>query len=201
MTKPTIVKDKIFEAAISLFNSKGYADTSIRDIAASAKANVSTISYYFHNKQGLLEYSFVTFFEPYTQLLEKGLEQLEVDGAYVCLKNTVNKLMEYQYKHFTLTRFIWRELSIDKQIVRELMSTYFMRERHYFQKIMEAGVQSGEFKKISSRLFIIQLKGMMTMPFLNSIYMAEVWSVYFQERYYFENYKKQINDWIESLLV
>ena len=49
-------KDAIILAAISLFNTKGFDGTSIRDIAAKANVNVATISYYFQNKDGLLDF-------------------------------------------------------------------------------------------------------------------------------------------------
>lgn len=47
-------KQKVIDAAISLFNTKGYDGTSVRDIAKRADVNVANISYYFAGKQGLL---------------------------------------------------------------------------------------------------------------------------------------------------
>ncbi|MED4214161.1 TetR family transcriptional regulator, partial [Priestia megaterium] len=39
-------KQKVIDAAISLFNTKGYDGTSVRDIAKRADVNVANISYY-----------------------------------------------------------------------------------------------------------------------------------------------------------
>ena len=44
-------KDAIVEAAISIFNTKGFQGTTIREIAGKAKVNVANISYYFQNKK------------------------------------------------------------------------------------------------------------------------------------------------------
>lgn len=44
-------KQKVIDAAISLFNTKGYDGTSVRDIAKRADVNVANISYYFAGKQ------------------------------------------------------------------------------------------------------------------------------------------------------
>lgn len=200
MAKANPVKDKIFESAIKLFNSKGYAATSVRDIASVAGANVSTISYYYDGKEGLLEFSFIEFFEPYIKVIESSSKHLLDLGAPECLKQTISKVMDFQYKNSQLARFIWREISIDSQIVREIMSTYFMKERYLFQEILEHGLKSGDFKRIAPGLAIIQLKGMMTMPFLNNIYTAEVWNVYFQDRFYYEKYKEQCVNWVEWFL-
>jgi AcrR family transcriptional regulator len=68
-------KEEIVKAAISLFNSNGYAGTSIRDIAKEANVNSATIAYHFENKLGLLEYCFTYFFEQvfFTRYRGKGL--------------------------------------------------------------------------------------------------------------------------------
>ncbi len=201
MKKMALAKEKIFDAAVFLFNAKGYAETSVRDIASRAGANISTISYYFNGKAGLLEYSFVTFFEPYLNLLEENVAKLQEKGASQCLKDAIRALMDFQYTHFHLTRFVWREVSIDRQIVREIMSTYLMKERHLLESLIRKGIEKGEFRSVSPGMFIIQLRSQMTMPFLNSIYTTEVWNIPFQDRFYFEKYKEELIGWIDNCLL
>ena len=46
-------KEKIEKAARRLFGEKGYHDTSLRDISRQAGVSVSSISYYFGNKEEL----------------------------------------------------------------------------------------------------------------------------------------------------
>ena len=116
-------KAAILKAAISIFNTKGFHGTTIREIAGKAKVNVANISYYFQNKEGLLEYCFMTYYENYLKELEKGMCDLE-KGAYHALKKVVENLMSFHYQNSDLARFIIRELSVDSQIVREMMSTY-----------------------------------------------------------------------------
>jgi len=48
----------ILDAAEALFAERGFADVSVRDIAASANVNVAAISYYFGSKEKLFEASF-----------------------------------------------------------------------------------------------------------------------------------------------
>ncbi|WP_033828177.1 forespore capture DNA-binding protein RefZ [Bacillus andreraoultii] len=193
-------KEKIFQAALSEFNVKGYTGTSIREIATAAEMNVSTISYYFKGKHGLLKFAFISFFEPYIHILEDCLLKYERDSATICLKNAIIQLMDYQYRHFELARFVWREVSIDSQIVRETMTTYFRKERYLFQTIIDKGIKNGEFNKVPIGIIMTQLKGIMTMPFLNSIYTSEVWNIYYQERFYLKKYKEQIIHWIDFYL-
>lgn len=46
-------RSRLLDAALTLFANKGFAATSIREIAQSAQVNVSAISYYFGDKAGL----------------------------------------------------------------------------------------------------------------------------------------------------
>jgi AcrR family transcriptional regulator len=46
-------RDRLLRAALPLFAAKGFAKTSIREIAASAGVNIASISYYFGDKAGL----------------------------------------------------------------------------------------------------------------------------------------------------
>jgi AcrR family transcriptional regulator len=47
-------KQRLFDAAVSLFARRGYAAVGVREIAAAANANLATISYYYGGKAGLL---------------------------------------------------------------------------------------------------------------------------------------------------
>jgi AcrR family transcriptional regulator len=192
-------KDTILNAAISLFNTKGFHGTSIRDIAGKAKVNVANISYYFQNKEGLLEYCFMAYYENYLKELEKGMYDLD-DGAYRTLKKVVENLMSFHYQNRHLTRFILRELSVDSQIVREMMSTYSVKEKYYYTQILEKGMLDREFKKIDINYFILQLKSLLAMPFLNSLYMTEVLYIFPHEQYFVDKYLKEIYQWLDSTL-
>nr|WP_315464116.1 CerR family C-terminal domain-containing protein [uncultured Rhodoferax sp.] len=46
-------RNRLLDAALSLFAEQGFAKTSIREIAQAAQANVASISYYFGDKAGL----------------------------------------------------------------------------------------------------------------------------------------------------
>lgn len=193
-------KEAIIKAAISLFNTRGFHGTSIRDIAGKAEVNVANISYYFQNKEGLLEYCFMAYYENYLVQLEKGMADLD-EGAFLCLKKVIENIVNFHYQNSHLTRFILRELSVDSQIVREMMSTYSVKERYCFTQILETGILRKEFNKTNINYFILQLKSLLSMPFLNSQYMSEVLYIFPHEKYFAEKYLKEIYQWVESILV
>lgn len=192
-------KDSVVAAAILLFNSKGYSGTSIRDIADAAKVNTATIAYYFGNKEGLLEYCFTYFFEQYINKMEAAFATIE-KGAAICLKRVVADLLHYQWENIQLASFVYREMSIDSQMVREIMATYSLKEKYYFQKIFERGFEWNEFRPHSIPYLIIQLKGLLMMPFMNTHYMREVLYVFPNEKFFEQKYLKDLNQWIDKTL-
>lgn len=192
-------KAAIIDAAIYLFNTKGFHGTSIRDIAGRADVNVANIAYYFQNKNGLLENCFTLYFERYLSEIEKGYALLDY-GAEVCLKTILENVLKFQCENTQLTRFILREMTIDSQVVREIMSTYHSKERYYFKNVLEAGMDSGEFRKISIQYTILQLKSLLSMPFLNTHYVIEVLHILPHESYFAEKYSKEISQWIKGTL-
>ena len=192
-------KEAIIEAAVFLFNTKGFSGTSIRDIALKAGVNAANIPYYFHGKNGLLEYCLTSYFEAYLEELEKGYALLD-EGASDCLKKIVNNILKYQCANVELTRLILREISLDSQIVREVMATYLVKERYYLKKVFEKGIKSKEFRSHSATYAILQIKSLLASPFLNSQYVKEVLHILPNENYFAEKYSLEISRWIDAVL-
>lgn len=192
-------KEAIIESAITLFNRKGYNGTSIRDIANLAKVNAANISYYFNGKQGLLEYCYTNFFENYLKQIEPIVEDQDLTPTEK-LKQVVESILYFQCENPFLTRFVLREVSIDSQVVREIMATYYMKERYYLSKILEQGILTKEFHKQSIQYSIMQIKSFLSMPFINSFYLTEVLHVFVHEQYFIKKYLEEINKWIDEIV-
>ncbi|MED0660480.1 forespore capture DNA-binding protein RefZ [Bacillus smithii] len=193
-------KELIMDAAIVLFNTKGYDGTGVRDIAKKAKVNPANISYYFKGKQGLLEACLTQFFEGYLSCLEEKVFLLEMAPPDECLKQGLKSILSFQRENHLLTRFVWREVSIDSQISREIIASYLVKEKYLFHLILEQGIKEGIFANLPESLVIIQLKSLLTMPFLQSQYLREVWHTSPQEKYFVEKYMIMIERWIDSTL-
>ncbi|MBM7584975.1 AcrR family transcriptional regulator [Bacillus pakistanensis] len=201
MTTSIKTKEAIIDAAIVLFNTKGYDGSSVRDIASRARVNSANISYYFHGKQGLLEECFTRFFETYLLCLENAVDELGKSPTDFCLKNAIKNILYFQSDHHLLSRFVWREMSIDSQIVREITSSYLMKEKYLLKKVIEQGIEEELFLKLPANILIIQLKSMLSMPYLNAQYLREVWQLFPQEKYFVERYYEAIESWIDQTLV
>jgi AcrR family transcriptional regulator len=194
-------KESIMESAVYLFNVKGYSGSSVRDIAKRANVNPANISYYFNGKQGLLEECLVYFFENYLLLIEKETMLIEEDSVTECLLRAVRSILNYQTEYHLLAGLAWREVSIDSQTIREVIASYLTKEKYLWKLFLKKGVQSGEFNKIPMDYFIIQMKAMLTMPYLSSQYIREVWHILPQEAYFARIYGLQLEDWVQSILL
>lgn len=193
-------KQKVMDAAISLFYTKGYNGTSVRDIAKRANVNVANISYYFAGKQGLLEQLLTDFLEGYIHVVERAFEQREYMSAKAVMGQIVRGILQYQFDHRELTRFFYRELSLDTTLIREVMTLYFSKERYYIEQIIKQGQERREFQKVSFTMFMTQLKGMMNMPYLYPQYIMEVLHAFPSETFFLEMYTKEVEQWMEQTL-
>ena len=74
-------KEKLLEVAASLFASRGFRGTSIRDIAREMDMSISNIYHYFGNKEGLLleilKHASIRLTERLRRVEEKDMEPLE----------------------------------------------------------------------------------------------------------------------------
>ena len=192
-------KDLIIDAGISLFTVKGYGGTTIRDIAGKAKVNTANISYYFQGKQGLMEACLVKFFEPYLLCLEEEVEKLENDNPELCLKRALKKILHFQSENHKLARFVWREMTIDSQVSREIISSYLMKETYFFKNMIMSTLKENRVV-FPVDMLVIQLKGMLMMPYLNSHYIREVWGISPQESYFADNYYRIMKSWLKTLI-
>ncbi|MCA1032361.1 forespore capture DNA-binding protein RefZ [Bacillus timonensis] len=193
-------KLKIIDAAIHLFNTKGYEGTSIREIAKRANVNVANISYYFENKSGLLEELVSTFLEDYIRIFQQSYEELEDKSARECLLRMIKKVMAFQRDNRRLAQFVLREITLDTILVREVMTTYLAKEKYYLKSILDRGIQQHEFRKIPVLYTFMQLKGMLNMPYINSHYMAEVLHIMPGESYFTEQYVKELEKWVNDTI-
>ncbi|ASB87907.1 forespore capture DNA-binding protein RefZ [Bacillus sonorensis] len=192
-------KDRIIESAVELFNQKGFSGTSVREIAKTANVNVAHISYYFNGKGGLMEHLVSRFYEGYLRILEKGYERLRDTTAKDCLLQLIFDILSYQHEHRQLTRFVYREVTIDSTLIREVMSTYLTKEKYILHLIIEKGKEDGEFSHFPLSHFMIQLKSLLTMPYLQPQYISEVLYLQPHEPYFYRAYYQEVKTWITSL--
>lgn len=153
-------KQKIAEAARTLFGQKGYASTSIEDIVSATQISKGNMYYHFKNKEGLFLYLLEEWTREWAEQFQSKKER------YRTVKEKLIALVEHFVEdgfHHPLTRatneFYATELitSPNQDKIEEMMQLYL---RNY-EELLDEGMQSGEFKQDDAHLLSIILEGML----------------------------------------
>lgn len=192
-------KKKVIDAASSLFFQKGFHGTSVRNIAEKASVNVSLISYYFKNKQGLLEYAVTNYYEEYLKRIEETIEKVQSLPAVEQLNEIVRTIIQYKQAKYQLTSFIQRELSLDSIFVREMAVTYIAKENHYLRQIFFRALPKEKGRNDRKEFLLMQFKGMLITPYM----MHNEWKDQVvgeaSHQAFADKYIRVVQDWIRYL--
>lgn len=192
-------KQKVIEAASSLFFQKGFHGTSVRDIADKASVNVSLISYYFKSKQGLLEYAVTNYYETYLTKMEEALMEAETETPIVKLKLLIEAIIQYKQSNHQFSCFIHRELSLDSIFVREMAVTYLAKENYFIQNTFFESLPKN-FKGSSEHQFLLmQLKGMLLTPYVLQNEWKNQVAGKTSHDLFAQNYTKVIHKWLDFI--
>lgn len=190
-------KQKVIQAASTLFFQKGFDGSSVRDIAHKADVNVSLISYYFKGKQGLLEHAVIHYYESYLEMMEENINAYQKESTLDCLKNLVFNMIYFRLEHYQLSAFIHRELLLDSTFVREMSVTYLAKENHLLSNLFYHFLPKS--KRKSQRMLYMQLQGMIMSPFNLKI----EWDTTLLDEYgrtqFVRQYTNELNEWLDFL--
>lgn len=128
ITKEPSTKDRIINSAVRLFSTKGFKETSVRDITEGAKVNVSAINYHFATKENLLKEIINRFG---SQSLEYGVRILSEPRSKeeVKFKLTLflDEIIQGLLENYETTQILFREVSFENEDVSEIFKTKFLR--------------------------------------------------------------------------
>ncbi|GGH88099.1 AcrR family transcriptional regulator [Pullulanibacillus pueri] len=193
-------KQEIIKATITLFHMYGYNGTSVRDIATEANVNVALVSYYFGSKKALLEYLMEFFYTGYIDVIEQAMiEKMNVMSKPAFLYELAERLIRYQQSQFHLSLFVHREVTLDSTLVRELMTTYLMKEKYLMEGLFEEGMMNNEIRNIPLDLLVLQYRDMIVTPFLQPLYLRKVHVLEPSQTPFVERYSPMIKSWIEQI--
>jgi len=149
------------EAAEKLFADRGFAGTSVRDIAEAAGVNLAMISYYFGSKEKLME----AMFQYRGQHMQMQLQSLLLDSSMTSMQKVERLIDEYIERLFQKQFFhkvMLREQMVNAtggpiaQQITQLKQT----NQNLFKQIILEGQKKGEFKKgLDIHLLMMTLVG------------------------------------------
>ncbi|WP_404453615.1 forespore capture DNA-binding protein RefZ [Virgibacillus necropolis] len=192
-------KQKVIDAASSLFFQKGFHGTSVRDIAEKASVNVSLISYYFKSKQGLLEHAVTNYYETYLTKMEEVLKEKDTEMPLVKLKLLIDAIIQYKQNNHQFSCFIHRELSLDSVFVREMAVTYLAKENYFISNTFFESLPKNYKSNMEHQFLLMQLKGMLITPYVLQNEWKNQVSGKTSHDLFAKNYTKVIHKWLDFI--
>jgi TetR/AcrR family transcriptional regulator len=149
----------IMAAAEELFAARGFAGTSIRDIAQKAGVTGAMLHYYFGNKEKL-----------YSALLEKAVARIRslISETAASQKPVPEQLAQfiaadanYILSHANLTRIVLREMLAGGKEITKIFRQYRVNNYAMLRAIMAEGERRNELRQMDIALAPISLMGML----------------------------------------
>lgn len=121
-------RDSICEAALTLFGQRGYADTSLRDIAQEADIAIGSLTYHFSKKEDLLNYMLADLHAGFLAVLNRSLRGNALLAALLDLFSKARENQQRYTFYFRHINSIMRESKAQREenalFERHLISYY-----------------------------------------------------------------------------
>ncbi len=197
-------EEHIMMVAEKLFAANGYNGTSVRDIAAKAKVNVSMISYYFGSKENLLEELFKWRMDEGLNFAKNILENdelSEIQKLESFVDNFVSRVQ--RLRDFFLLVHTQQVISHNKSI-QNFLKDYKINYIEINQKIVEQGLEKGIFtKRPSYHLLQCTISG----TIFNAMHGIKMYKEYlkkhnsdFDEKHYENQYFQEVSSHVKSIV-
>lgn len=152
-------KERIADAAISLFTDKGFSATSVQDIVKKAGVNKAMLFYYFQTKENLFLYLIKEHFRLFEKKICESVKQSNSPADN--LRNMFEAMMSM---HNDLTGLAiektFSEIGISPE-VKKIISEDIRNFIELFSAEIDRGIADGVFRKINSKLLAISVIGVM----------------------------------------
>jgi AcrR family transcriptional regulator len=147
MRKPrdVAVRDRLVQAAVTLFATRGYAATSTREIVAAAGVTKPTLYYYFESKEGI----FRAILEYVERLSAEALQV--VDGSTGSVRERIERIFLAMYDRFEREKTVLRFMNSvlwgpPQETPRCDLTPFYEQLAGALQRLVEEGITSAELR-------------------------------------------------------
>jgi AcrR family transcriptional regulator len=140
--KPTV--NKIIEAAIPLFATKGIAAVSVKELADAAGVNIALISYYFGGKDNLYAY----VLEKQLSILGDAIDIISKEdiSAIMKIRRFADNLVVIYSKNPYIDQLFFIEIFNPTKYFDSIVKTAVGRMHHFLRNCISDAVSNGEFR-------------------------------------------------------
>lgn len=137
---------RLLASAAALFNRKGYAATTVREIVADAGVTKPVLYYYFRNKEGIFLELMGGAFAQFDALLDGTAG--EAEGATARLLRMADRVYALFEEHVEVARLMYSIYYGPPQGAPFFdFDAYHVRFQDAVRRIVEAGIRRGELRK------------------------------------------------------
>lgn len=163
------VRARIVIAAVDLFGQKGYAGTSLREIAELARTTKPMIYYYFRSKEGLYLSTLGDLLQPLASALDRAVTP---EGTAVeRLRAFCDGYLAYFQAREPHIAFIVREVfGLGGEVTGEFGRTIDGRLRARVRRIITDGIERGQFRATDVEMSTTAITGILNMFIIRRVF-------------------------------
>lgn len=161
--------DEILEVATNLFKSKGYAGTSMRDLAEAVGIEASSLYSHVESKDELLQNICFRMATRFMESMDQVLNTPNCSSTEL-LEMIIRDHVQIITEDINATAVFWHEWKYLSDSAQSKLSQMQIDYEHKFRSVLDKGVESGEFN-ISDTTFT-------TMAILSSLNGLQKWRTY-----------------------
>ena len=192
---------EIILVAETLFSEKGFAGTSVREIAETAGINVAMISYYFNSKEKLMEAIFIERTNRMTEKIERLIQDQKL-GPFEKLCVVVDDYIDRSIEKHKFYRLMYFEQMLDNNpAINLLLQQLKTKNGELFAKLIKDGQQKKVFKKNIDVVFLIHtMIGTIMHSFMNrQIYRSTNNLDHLSDEEFLEQFKTRLKKHMKEL--
>jgi TetR/AcrR family transcriptional regulator len=163
------VRVRIVASALRYFAEKGYAGTSLREIAEAARTTKPMIYYYFKSKEGLYISTLSDILQQFADAIDRATRP--DDSPVEKLRSFCDTYLRYFQSQEPHVAFVVREVfGLGADIMSEFGRTLEERIRSRLRRILEEGAGQGVFRGDDIENATIAIMGILIMFILRRVF-------------------------------
>mgnify|MGYP001190890275 FL=1 len=145
-------KNRIMDAALQVFVSKGYSDTRMDDIVEMSGLSKGAIYHHYKSKKDLF-ISLIEHWENFSfpNIFDKDLDKISSADALRAIVNDIVITFK-KNKHVFLAELEFWSLANHDEDVRLKTKSLYVKLLNLFKNIIKKGIDRGEFKNIDENI-------------------------------------------------
>ena len=136
-------RKRIIKAALDIFSRYGYAGSSMRMIAKSARISTGGLYLYFRNKEDLYMSLAKDRLDDFSEIMQKSVKRAENPAKALKAFITVN--LDYAQKHRELILVEGKEHGFSSSV--NIKNQFFQKQTRLIESIIRKGITAGVFRR------------------------------------------------------